>query len=110
MSKKSTEKLLAFFKALGEPNRLAIFNHLCGCRRPESVGEVSSCCDVDLSVVSRHLGHLKKAGVLSAEKEGKQVFYSLNTAEIAQSLRDLADKIENCCPPKGCGPSVRRKK
>ena len=91
-----------FFKALGEPNRMAIFNHLCRRRSKVNVNEVSTCCDVDLSVVSRHLATLKKAGVLKAEKEGKEVFYSVDGKDIAKQLRDLADEIEKqsnngCC-------------
>ena len=62
-----------------------------------SVNDVKSCCDIDLSVVSRHLAVLKKAGVLSAKKEGKNVFYSLDGKSIASTLRDLADSIESCC-------------
>ncbi len=94
--------LSQFFKALAEPNRMSIFNHLCKCRTKVNVNEVSSCCNVDLSVVSRHLSTLKKAGVLSAEKKGKEVFYSVDGKEIAKALRDLADKIEKhsqsgCC-------------
>lgn len=94
---KSTE-LLSIFKALGDPNRMAIFQRFCqGTRENEgktNVKELSNCCDVDLSVVSRHLTQLKKAGVLSAEKNGKEVHYSLNGKELAKMLRDLADVVE----------------
>lgn len=86
--------LLHFFKALGEQNRMTIFNHLCGCRTKVNVNEVATCCDVDLSVISRHLATLKKAGVLLSEKKGKEVFYSVDAKAIAKQLRDLADKIE----------------
>jgi ArsR family transcriptional regulator len=98
----NSEKLLNLFKALGDKNRLNIFKYFCNCSdkgtNQNSVNDVKSCCDVDLSVVSRHLAALKKAGVLSAKKEGKNVFYSLNAKDIAKTLRELADSIENCCP------------
>ena len=102
--KKWTLKTLpSLFKALADPNRMAIFSHLCRCSRDgakaTNVNEVSTCCDVDLSVVSRHLSTLKDAGVLSAEKQGKEVFYSVNGAELASALRSLADYVEtSCCP------------
>ncbi len=101
------KKLTSLFKALGEPNRLTIFNQICstsasGCKQT-NVNEIKDCCDVDLSVVSRHLTVLKDAGVLSAEKKGKEVLYSLNGPELAALLRKLADEIEvsstACCPP-----------
>ncbi|MEM7602152.1 MAG: metalloregulator ArsR/SmtB family transcription factor, partial [Verrucomicrobiota bacterium] len=55
------------FKALAEPNRLKILQRLCGCREAQSVSEMSDCCEIDLSVVSRHLAQLKAAGVVTAE-------------------------------------------
>ncbi len=99
--KENSEKLQTLFKALGDKNRFNIFKYLCRCSlagtKENSVNDVKSCCDIDLSVVSRHLAALKNAGVLSAKKEGKNVFYSLNAKEIAKTLRELADSIENCC-------------
>jgi ArsR family transcriptional regulator, arsenate/arsenite/antimonite-responsive transcriptional repressor len=104
-TKTNTEKLLTLFKALGDKNRLNIFKHFCNCSllgtKENSVNDVKECCDVDLSVISRHLAALKNAGVLNAKKEGKNVFYSLNGKEIAKTLRELADSIENCCPDTG---------
>lgn len=95
---KNFKKLTSLFKALGEPNRLAIFSHICDCSasgaKQTNVNDIKSCCDVDLSVVSRHLTVLKDAGVLSAEKKGKEVFYSLNGPELAGLLRKLADQVE----------------
>ena len=95
---KNFKKLTSLFKALAEPNRLTIFRHLCDSEslsaKPTNVNEIKEFCDIDLSVVSRHLSVLKDAGVLSSEKKGKEVFYSLNGPEIADLLRKLADQIE----------------
>jgi len=95
----NVEKLISLFKALSDENRMNMLTHLCSCKGGLNVGELSSCCDIDLSVVSRHLSKMKSAGVLRAQKEGKQVFYSLEKSEIAKQLRALADLIENssCC-------------
>jgi len=79
---------------------MAIFNRICCCsfegEEQSNVKGVSTCCDLDLSVVSRHLSILKEAGVLSARKEGKEVFYSINTKELATHLRKLADYLDSC--------------
>lgn len=95
---KNFKKLTSLFKALGEPNRLAIFSRICDNAASgageTNVNDIKTCCDVDLSVVSRHLTVLKDAGVLSAEKKGKEVFYSLNGPELAGLLRKLADQID----------------
>lgn len=100
------------FKALGDPTRLSLLACLAKCARPCSVSEVADCCDVDMSVVSRHLATLSRAGVLSSEKRAKTVFYTVRYADMARSLRAMADAIDacvahapdccgsECCPPR----------
>ncbi len=63
------------FKALGHPARLAMV---------QALGDGEQCvCDLqavvgsDMSTVSKHLTVLRHAGLVDAEKRGKQVFYSL---------------------------------
>jgi len=89
------------FKALADQNRLKILNDLCSKDCPCNVGDVACCCNVDLSVVSRHLSVLKNAGIISANKQGKQVFYHVNRLETAALLRSMADQIEKSCCLKG---------
>ena len=89
-----------FFKALCDPNRIALLGRLAKCRRPCTVSELICCCEVDVSVVSRHLAMLRDAGVLRSEKRGKEVYYSVRYREMVGTLRTLADCIEACCPEK----------
>lgn len=99
-SMKKAIKRCSLFKVLSDPNRLSLISHLCG-RREANVSELSKCCSIDLSVVSRHLSKLKGAGVLEASKKGKEVFYQLNSKDLVKALRELADEIEkspDCCP------------
>lgn len=85
--------------ALSDPNRIALLARLARCGRPCSVSELSECCPTDLSVVSRHLSTLKQAGVLEAEKRGRQVFYQVRYQALSGTLRAMADAVEACCPP-----------
>ncbi len=87
-----------FFKALGDPNRVAILASLAESGGQLRVSEVAACCPVDLSVVSRHLRLLRDEGLLESEKRGKEVFYRARIPEIASLLRRLADALEQCCP------------
>lgn len=98
MKTKTVEKFTNLFKVLSDPNRLSLVAHLCSCREA-NVSELSQCCSIDLSVVSRHLAKLKSVGVLGANKKGKEVFYDLKAKELAGLLRELADEIEkaDCC-------------
>jgi ArsR family transcriptional regulator, arsenate/arsenite/antimonite-responsive transcriptional repressor len=88
-----------FFKALCDPNRIALLAWLAMEREPRTVTEVSNagCCAVDVSVVSRHLATLRDAGLVKAEKRGKEVFYRVEVQTIADRLRQIAAALESCC-------------
>lgn len=96
------QRSVDLFKALSEPNRLAILSLLAHTGDAQGVSEVASCCDVDLSVVSRHLHVLRDAGIVEAERRGRHVRYRMKTAELVAELRALADAIESCCPEGTC--------
>ena len=73
--KKAMRARADLFKALGHPARLAMVMALgeeerCVCELRELVGS-------DMSTVSKHLSVLRNAGLVDADKRGKQVFYSL---------------------------------
>jgi len=94
MSDTEIEKLASLLKAMGEFNRLSIVYELCQCKAPQNAMCLCSCCSVDASGVSRHLKILEQEGVVSSEKKGRQVTYSLNRKEVASNLRALADIVE----------------
>lgn len=68
-------RLADVFKALGHPTRLWIARRLEG--GASCVGDLVDGTDEEFSTISQHLNVLKRAGVVEAEKRGKQVFYSL---------------------------------
>lgn len=86
------------FRALGDPTRIHILIRLAQCCGPQTVTQAAENSSVDLSVVSRHLGILRDAGIVTVRREGRQMFYSVRYTEVARSLRALAAAIEACCP------------
>ncbi len=86
------EELAKMFKALSDPNRLAILQLLrerCGpcCRvgeeeEAQSVGEIAERFDLALSTVSHHIKELRNAGLIVCTKKGKWVHCSLNSEAI----------------------------
>ena len=94
MDAAETQETADFLKALGEFNRLSLVYRLCQCQAPQNVMCLCDCCDVDTSVVSRHLKVLTQEGIVSVEKHGRQRNYSLNRSYVAGRLRELADKVE----------------
>ncbi len=91
------------FRALCDSTRICVLMRLAEIGRPATVTEVARCCPVDLSVVSRHLKHLAGAGVVTAERHGKEKRYQVLYAALSCALREMADAIDGCCPP-GCCP------
>ena len=70
--------------------------HLAASGRPLTVTEASSCCGIHFSGVSRHLALLRRAGVVRAEKHGREVHYRLEVDALASTLRGAADALEAC--------------
>ncbi|MAD79121.1 MAG: hypothetical protein CMJ51_07100 [Planctomycetaceae bacterium] len=96
-------------KALAEPTRARLLSCLLKCGRPCSVTEVAACCDIDFSMVARHLATLARAGVLSSEKKGRTTWYEADAESLALVFRELADSIDELRPvgcldtESGCG-------
>ncbi len=87
-----------FFKALCDPTRISLLLRLVRRDAASTVSQVSACCPVNISVVSRHLATLRDAGIVSAKKRGKEVYYSVRFPELSGTLRAMADAIDACCP------------
>ncbi|MFC2166434.1 ArsR/SmtB family transcription factor [Acidobacteriota bacterium] len=62
-------------KALAHPTRLFMIEELA--EKSYCVQELTEMVGLDVSTVSKHLSILKNAGLVTIEKKGKQVFYSL---------------------------------
>lgn len=97
------------FKALCDPCRIGLLAYVACAGRPTTVTQAAACCPVDLSVVSRHLKILRDAGILRAEKRGKEVFYSPACRELAAALHGMADVLEACCNGGAVKPAKRKK-
>jgi len=100
----------AFYKALCDPTRVSILVWLAQQRAPRNVSDIasSSCCNIDLSVVSRHLACLRDAGIIESARRGREVIYRVRTDALVDTLRGLADAIEGCCPITSFEPEADR--
>lgn len=76
-------------KALADPTRREILNLLKGGRR--SAGEIAEGFDISFAAISRHLSVLKEADLISDTREGKFIFYELNTSVLEETLLWLTD-------------------
>ena len=72
------------FKALGHPSRLLMADALL--KGPLCVCELQKLVGADISTISRHLSVLKAADIVSDEKKGQNVYYSLKLTCLSQFL------------------------
>ena len=86
-----------FFKALGDRTRLDILKMLSE-GRSLSVTEIYQKLGHAQNLVSHHLACLKNCGLVTAEKQGKQVFYRLRNKKVLKLLtlsdRHIRDVLE----------------
>lgn len=68
----------AVFRALADPTRREILAMLR--RGPRSAGDIAEAFDVAWPTISRHLGVLRQAGLVVAERDGQYIRYELNTS------------------------------
>ena len=76
-------------KALADPTRREILNLLKDGKR--SAGEISEQFDISAAAVSRHLSVLKDADLVTDTREGKFIFYELNTSVLEEIMLWLTD-------------------
>ena len=81
--------LQATLKALSDPIRREILNLLKSGRL--SAGEITDHFDVTAASVSRHLSVLKEADLIRDQRQGKFIFYDINTSVLEETLLWLKD-------------------
>lgn len=88
------ERVSEVLKVLAHPHRLKIIEVL---EREESAPVFEIAADIGLpqAATSQHLNHLKRAGIVAADRRGKEVWYSISDRRSISVLK--------CIREKGCG-------
>lgn len=73
-----------FFKTLGHPVRIRVLELLC--EREHTVAEMLGEIDVEAAGLSQQLSILRRAGLVTARREGLSVTYSVTTPDVAELL------------------------
>lgn len=84
------DKSVKIFKALGHPIRYKIVKFLYD--GPKCVCKLNENIEFSQANLSQHLKILKEAGILSSEKVGMNIHYSLSSEEI-KNIIDSVDKF-----------------
>jgi DNA-binding transcriptional ArsR family regulator len=75
------------FQALADPSRRAIFESLT--RGETAVKDLTAHFDISQPAVSQHLAALKAAGLVNARREGRMVYYRVES----RGMKPLIDWI-----------------
>ena len=73
-----------FFQALSNPYRREIIKLLRW--KNLSAGEIVAQFDIAQPTISRHLDVLKKAEIVTSERKGNQIIYSLNLSAMQEMM------------------------
>ena len=81
--------LQATLKALSDPIRREILNLLKAGQL--SAGEITDHFDVTAASISRHLSVLKEANLIRDTRQGKFIYYDINTSVLEETLLWIRD-------------------
>lgn len=73
------------FRTLADPTRRALFERLCR-EGEKTVGALTAQAGVSQPVVSKHLGVLKRAGLVRDRHAGRQTHYSAHPGALAPMI------------------------
>lgn len=76
-------------KALADPTRREILNLLKVGKK--SAGEICEHFDISAAAISRHLSVLRDADLVYDTREGKYIYYEINTSVLEETLLWIAD-------------------
>ena len=79
------------FKALAEPKRRQILRMLR--QQPMTTPEISAHFTLAGSTLAKHLGVLKRAALIQANRKGNRVLYNINLVEVEKALAAVTNLL-----------------
>lgn len=86
------ESVARYFSVLGEPTRLKILGVICGGEK--CVSDIIQATGLAQANISRHLGLMYQAGMLSRRREGTLVFYRVADAHGRELCRSIRNQVQ----------------
>lgn len=83
------------FKALADPTRRKILELLS--EKDRSAGEIADYFQISKPSISHHLSILKSAGLVTDERQGQNIIYTLNTTvfqDVVKWFFDFSNKTD----------------
>ncbi|WP_246846446.1 ArsR/SmtB family transcription factor [Humibacter ginsenosidimutans] len=90
------------FKVLGNESRLRLLRLLS--ESPATVGRLTEATGMSQPLVSQHLRTLRQAGLVTAERRGKEVTYQVADLHVTHVIADAVVHVQE---PRGLGSAHR---
>lgn len=81
LSDRTRQKIIAVFAEKGEA----------------CAGDIAARFTLSRPTISHHLNLMRRAGLLNARKDGKEVYYSFNRDYVTGLLESLLFSLKSCC-------------
>ena len=91
MTDEALQMVARRFRALADPTRLRILNHLMQGER--AVGELAAASELEQPNVSRHLGVLRREGLVARRNDGNRALYRIDDASVVQLCEVVCDGL-----------------
>ena len=85
------DAVAAYFSVLSEPTRLKIMHAVCNGEK--TVSQIVADTGATQTNISRHLGLMRRHGVLARRREGTQVLYRVADATMVDLCRSVCNRI-----------------
>jgi DNA-binding transcriptional ArsR family regulator len=89
----ATPEHVEALKALAHEGRLGVFFTLVKARREMAVGEIQEALGIPAPTLSHHLDQLRRAGLVTARRQERFIYYSLTS----EMVTDLVRLLTACC-------------
>jgi DNA-binding transcriptional ArsR family regulator len=90
------EDVLELLIALGDPTRQDILR-LFQRQGEYCANDVAKQFKLSRPTISHHLNLLKRSKILTARKDGKEIYYSFNKEYVIKNLELLIEYFRSCC-------------
>ena len=80
------------FKALADPTRREILRLLAG--GSMSAGDIASRFEISKPSLSHHFNLLKQANLVRTQRDGQNIYYTLNTSVVEDTARFVLDLLK----------------
>ncbi|MGB7341602.1 MAG: autorepressor SdpR family transcription factor [Phototrophicaceae bacterium] len=77
------------FKALADPTRREILRMLS--EKSLSAGDIAKAFDISKPSISHHLNILKTAELISGDRDGQNIIYSVNASVMQELVQEIMD-------------------